>query len=68
MKTVTFSVPAIHCHHCTHTISMELSELEGVTNVEANVESKMVKVSYEPPADEVKLRQTLAEINYPAEN
>lgn len=68
MKSVTFSVPAIHCHHCTHTISMELSELEGVTNVEADVASKIVKVSFEPPADEDKLRQTLTEINYPAEN
>lgn len=66
MNTVTFTVPNIHCHHCTHTISMELSEIEGVSNVEADVKTKMVKVSYEPPADEAKLRQTLVEINYPA--
>ena len=66
MKTVTFSIPAIHCKHCTHTVSMELSEIEGVSNVEADVNTKMVKVTYDLPADESKLRETLAEINYPA--
>lgn len=66
MKTATFTVPAIHCHHCTHAISMELSDVEGVSNVEADVETKRVKVTFEPPATEDKLRETLAEINYPA--
>lgn len=68
MQTVIFSVPGIHCNHCTHTISMELSDVEGVSNVEADLSTKMVKVTFEPPADEAKLRATLAEINYPAEN
>lgn len=68
MNTVTFSVPAIHCNHCTHTVSMELSELEGVSRVEADLESKMVTVQYDSPATEQELRDTLAEINYPAEN
>ncbi|MBG0784786.1 MAG: heavy-metal-associated domain-containing protein [Anaerolineaceae bacterium] len=68
MQTVIFSVPGIHCNHCTHTISMELSDVEGVSNVDADLSTKMVKVTFEPPADEAKLRATLAEINYPAEN
>lgn len=68
MNTVTFKVPAIHCQHCIHTVSMELSELEGVTNVNADLETKKVEVAFEPPADEALLRQTLAEINYPAED
>jgi copper chaperone len=68
MKTVTFSVPNIHCNHCTHTINMELSELEGVSNVDADLNSKMVTVEFEAPATEQELRDTLAEINYPAES
>jgi copper chaperone CopZ len=47
---------------------MELSEVEGVSNVDVDLSTKMVKVTFEPPADEAKLRATLAEINYPAEN
>ena len=33
MTTVTYSVPGIHCMHCTHTIEMEVGELEGVKSV-----------------------------------
>ena len=68
MNTVTFSVPNIHCMHCTHTIKMELSELEGVSQVDADLESKMVTVEYDSPATEQELRETLAQINYPAAN
>ncbi len=33
MKTIAFNVPAMHCNHCTHTVTMELSDLEGVSKV-----------------------------------
>lgn len=65
MKTVTYSVPTIHCKHCTHTIAMELSELEGVSEVDADVETRMVKVTFDAPATEQEIIDTLAEINYP---
>lgn len=65
MKSVTYSVPNIHCKHCTHTIAMELSELEGVSKVDADVQTRMVKVTFDAPATEQKIIDTLAEINYP---
>jgi len=65
MKTVTYSVPNISCKHCTHTITMELSELEGVSEVEADVQTQLVKVTFEAPATEQTIIDTLAEINYP---
>lgn len=65
MKTITFNVPAMHCNHCTHTVSMELSDLEGVTKVDADLTTKGVTVQFEEPATEQALRDTLAEINYP---
>jgi copper chaperone CopZ len=68
MQTVTYTVPNISCKHCTHTITMELSDLEGVSEVQADVESKQVKVTFEAPATEAELKQTLSDINYPAEN
>lgn len=66
MKTVTYSVPNISCEHCVHTIQTELIELEGVKDVRASVETKTVVVTFEPPADEAKIKALLAEINYPA--
>ena len=67
MSTITFSVPNISCGHCVHTIQTELAEVEGVTSVKADVTSKKVEVVFGAPADEGKIRQLLAEINYPAE-
>jgi len=66
MKTVTYTVPNISCKHCTHTISMELSEMEGVSKVDADVQTKQVTVSFQEPATEEALKQLLSEINYPA--
>lgn len=66
MTTVTYSVPNISCHHCVHTIVNELSELTGVKSVEGDVAAKQIKVNYEAPADEGKIEELLAEINYPA--
>ena len=67
MTTVTYSVPAIHCGHCTHTIEMEVKELAGVQSVTAEQDSKKVTITFDAPADESKIKALLAEINYPAE-
>lgn len=67
METMTYTIPNISCHHCTHTISMELSDLEGVMSVDADVQTKMVKVTFNPPASDEIIRQKLDEINYSAE-
>lgn len=67
METKTFTVPAIHCGHCTHTIEMELGEMPGVTAVHADEASKQVTVSWKEPASWDKIRAVLAEINYPVE-
>jgi copper chaperone CopZ len=65
MTTVTYSVPNISCGHCVHTIQSELSELDGVSSVKADSNTKMVEISFEPPADESLIKSLLAEINYP---
>lgn len=67
MSTVTYTVPAIHCGHCTHTIEMEVGELQGVQSVKADEATKKVVITFDAPADEAKIKSLLAEINYPAE-
>ena len=67
MTTVTYNVPAIHCGHCTHTIEMEVGELQGVQSVKADEASKKVVISFDAPANEAQIKALLAEINYPAE-
>ncbi|NLN70058.1 MAG: heavy-metal-associated domain-containing protein [Chloroflexi bacterium] len=65
MKTVTYLVPNISCKHCTHAIKMELSEIEGVSSVDADVQTRLVNISFDDPATEQQLKDLLAEINYP---
>ena len=67
MTTVTYSVPAISCGHCTHTIETEVSELQGVQSVKAEIDTKKVDITFDAPASEEKIKALLAEINYPAE-
>jgi len=67
MTTVTYSVPAIHCGHCTHTIEMEVGELQGVQSVKADQSTKKVQITFDEPASEEKIKTLLAEIDYPVE-
>jgi copper chaperone len=66
MESKTFSIPNISCGHCVMTIKNELSEIEGVSNVEGDPDSKKVTVEYNAPATIEKIKSTLEEINYPA--
>ena len=67
MTTVTYTVPAISCGHCTHTIETEVGELTGVQSVKAEIDTKKVVITFDAPASEEKIKALLAEINYPAE-
>ena len=67
MITVTYTVPAISCGHCTHTIETEVGDLQGVQSVKADEATKKVVITFDTPADEQKIKALLAEINYPAE-
>jgi copper chaperone len=66
MTTLTYSVPAIHCMHCTHTIELEVGELQGVKSVKADMNTKDVVITFDTPATEDKIKALLAEIEYPA--
>ncbi len=67
MTTVTYTVPAISCGHCTHTIETEVGELQGIQSVKADEATKKVVISFDDPANEESIKALLAEINYPAE-
>ena len=67
MTTLTLHVPNISCAHCVHTIKTEVGELTGVKTVEANEQTKIVTIAFEPPADRAGIEALLAEIDYPAD-
>jgi copper chaperone len=67
MTTVTYTVPAISCGHCTHTIETEVGEMQGIQSVKADQATKKVQITFDTPATEGKIKALLAEIDYPAE-
>lgn len=68
MTTVTYSIPAISCGHCTHTIETELGDMQGIQSVKADIDSKKVVITFDVPASEDTIKALLTEINYPAES
>ena len=66
MEKKTFSIPNISCGHCVNAIKTELTELEGVSKVEGDIEGKNVAVEWDTPASEDIIKDKLTEINYPA--
>ena len=67
MTTVIYTVPAISCGHCIHTIETEVGEMQGVQSVKADEATKKVEIIFDTPANEAMIKALLAEINYPAE-
>ncbi len=67
MTTVIYSIPAISCGHCTHTIETEVGELKGVQSVKASIDTKKVEITFDKPASEDMIKALLTEINYPVE-
>jgi copper chaperone len=64
-ETVNYSVPAIHCDHCAMSIREEVSEVEGVEEVDVDLESKVVTIHGRALSDE-KLRAAIEEAGYEA--
>ena len=64
-QTVAYSVPAIHCAHCAISIREEVSEVEGVEDVDVDLDSKVVTIKG-LELDDVELRAAIAQAGYEA--
>ncbi|MBC7224430.1 MAG: heavy-metal-associated domain-containing protein [Anaerolineae bacterium] len=65
MAKITLHVPNISCHHCVMTIQRGLQPVEGVSQVEGDVEAKTVTLEYRDEETLARAKQVLAEIGYP---
>jgi copper chaperone len=64
-QTVTYSVPAIHCAHCALSIREEVSEVQGVDEVDVDLETKLVTIQG-TELDDAALRAAIGEAGYEA--
>ena len=69
MQTKTFRVPNITCDHCVMTIRRELSELAGITSVQADPQTKGVTLQWDDTSlSWEQISHLLEEIHYPPED
>lgn len=68
MENKTFKVPNIGCAGCVNAIKGELSDLDGVQSVDGDVDSQLVTIQYDAPANWQQIVSTLEEIDYAPEH
>jgi copper chaperone len=64
-ETLTYTVPGMHCDHCTASVSEELEAVPGVESIEVDLETKLVVVQGEV-LDDARLRAAIDEAGYEA--
>ncbi|MGC8627384.1 MAG: heavy-metal-associated domain-containing protein [Acidimicrobiales bacterium] len=64
-QTITYTVPGMTCDHCKRAVSDELSAVTGVSAVEVDLGTKLVKVLGED-LDDGALRAAIEEAGYEA--
>ena len=67
MKDVTMKVPDMSCGHCVAAIRGALEKVEGVTGVEASLDTKVVKVSTSGGVADSDLLGAVREVGYTPE-
>jgi copper chaperone CopZ len=64
-QTITYSVPGMSCGHCRAAITIELSAIAGVQQVDVDLDAKLVAISGES-LDDAALVAAIDEAGYEA--
>jgi copper chaperone len=65
MTALTYTVAAMHCGNCTAAVEREISQVEGVSSVTADLDTKLVVVRGER-LDDAAIRAAIDEAGYEA--
>ncbi len=64
MSTETYTVTGMTCGHCVASVTEEVSELPGVSDVSVDLESGRLTVTAEPAVDAAQVRAAVEEAGY----
>jgi copper chaperone len=64
MSTATYTVTGMTCGHCVSSVTEEVSELPGVTDVAVDLESGRLTVTGDTADDAAAVRQAVQEAGY----
>lgn len=64
MTTATYTVTGMTCGHCAQSVTEEVSEVPGVTDVAVDLPTGAVTVTSEQPLSEDQVRTAVTEAGY----
>ena len=64
MSTATYKVTGMTCGHCVQAVTSEVSKIEGVTDVDIDLESGNVTVTSESEVQDADFRAAVDEAGY----
>ena len=64
MSTETYTVSGMTCGHCVSSVTEEVSEIPGVTDVQVDLESGRLTVTADQPLGEPSVRSAVEEAGY----
>ena len=63
-STVVYTVEGMSCGHCVNSVTEEVGEVAGVTDVKVDLEGKKVTVTGEGQVDDSAVRAAIDEAGY----
>ena len=64
MTTATYTVTGMTCSHCVMSVTEEVTEVAGVTDVDVDLASGKMTVTSEGPVEESAIRGAVEEAGY----
>lgn len=64
MATATYEVTGMTCEHCVNAVKGEISQLDGVEQVDVQLEGGKVTVQSGAPVDEAQIRSAVEKAGY----
>lgn len=64
MTTTTYNVPDVSCEHCVRAVTQEVGKLEGVEDIQIDLDTKTVTVRREDRVTDAQIIAALDEAGY----
>ncbi|MGY1653229.1 heavy-metal-associated domain-containing protein [Geodermatophilus sp. SYSU D01119] len=64
MSTATYTVTGMTCQHCVASVTEEVGEIPGVTEVQVDLASGGLTVTSDAPVDDAAVRAAVEEAGY----
>ena len=63
-ETRTYNVTGMHCDHCVASVTEEVQEIPAVENVDVVLETGLLTVTHNGPADDDAVKAAVEEAGY----